>query len=161
MDRRTSAHNVAAMQFLELNQIDEWCTEHGIAELNRHAPVLLTRAYGKSVTPPGQEADVAVAVVDALGEWDECLLWIEEWGVWPSSEDWPKFYAARGAHGERRSLENAPGHLFSWNERPDLIQFLQLVLENAWNAEIVQLAQPPNGKRAFVSHDEYVDVFTA
>jgi hypothetical protein len=146
---------------MEQIEIDEWRGERGLADVNRDAPIVLTRNYGQVVTPPGQEAEVATAVVDALGEWDECLLWIEEWGIWPSSEDWPKYYAERGAHGERRTLDKAPGHLFSRDQRPDLLRFLQLVLENAWEAQVLPVAgDRSNGRRAHVSHDEFVDVFS-
>ncbi len=152
-------------QFLEGNQIEEWCRDNGLVPWKRaprdQAP-LMSRAYGQAVTPEGQEAEVATAVVEALGEWDECLLWVKQWGIWGCSEDWPKFYAERGTHGERRSLEKAPGHLFSWSERSGLLRFLQLVLENAWDAEVLSvLHRRSNGKRAFASHDEFVDVFGA
>jgi hypothetical protein len=43
---------------------------------------------------------------------DECLVWVTAWGIWGSGEDWPAFYAWRGAQNEQRSLEKAPGHRF-------------------------------------------------
>jgi hypothetical protein len=55
-------------------------------------------------------------LIDSLGKWDEYLAWITLWGVWPSGEDWPEFYAWRGALGERRSLDIAPGHRFDYRE---------------------------------------------
>ena len=119
----------------------------------------MSRLFGQSVNPPGQEEDVATAAVEALGQWQECLLWIKLWSIWPSSEDWPMYYAERGSQGERRSLEIAPGHLFTAGERGLLLRFVQLVLENAWEAEAYPIVGSiPNGRRLFVSHDEFIEI---
>jgi hypothetical protein len=53
----------------------------------------------------GREPAVAAAAVVALGGWDECLVWLTGWSMCASGEDWPRFYAWRAEHGERRSLE--------------------------------------------------------
>ena len=148
------------MQFLEDNQIAEWYSEHALPPSNSIGQaIVMKRLFGQSVDPPGQEADITAAAVEALGHWEECLLWIKQWGVWPSSEDWPRYYAERGAQGERRSLEIAPGHLFAAAERGLLLRFLQLILENAWEAEAYAVAGgTPNGRRLFISHDEFIEI---
>jgi hypothetical protein len=58
--------------------------------------------------------------------------------VWPSSEDWPAFYAWRGALGERRSLEKAPAHRFVSGEVELLGELLTLAMENAWDADVAR-----------------------
>lgn len=155
-------HGPDRMQFLENSQIDEWRVQHE-ALLGESAAQsmssLMTRSYGQAVEPRGQEAEVAAAAIKELGDWDECLLVVKSWGIWPSSEDWPKYYAERGAHGERRSLDVAPGHLFAKPEEPALLRFLQIVLENAWDAEALPASGGRfNGRRLVVSHDEFVEV---
>src|SRR2546429_5133723 len=65
------------------------------------------------------ESSVARECVRALGRWDECLLWVRTWGVWGSSENWPAYYALRGARGQRRALEKAPGHLLERVDKED------------------------------------------
>jgi hypothetical protein len=149
------------MQFLENNQIEEWCSE-------RHVPlplseaegtVVSTRFFGQAVAPRGQEGTVAAAVFAELGVWDECLLWIREWSIWPSSEDWPAYYAERGVHGERRSLRVAPGHLALSEDRDALTSFLRITLENAWEAYVIPVvASLSTGRWAHASHDEFVEV---
>jgi hypothetical protein len=107
----------------------------------------------------GREWAVAAACVQALGRWDECLLWVRGWGVWPSSEDWPAYYALRGARGERRSLEKAPGHLFTPAEQELLATFLTQVMQNGWDAEVLPVgSKPPATKRVHVSHDEWLEI---
>jgi hypothetical protein len=157
------------MEFLELNQIQEWCGERAIdldAEHNEpvHSgfDIVTHRLFGQAVHPEGQEFEVAAWAVENLGEWDECLLWITLWGVWPSSEDWPAYYRARGDQSERRSIDRAPGHLFTTDDRNLLLQFSELVLKNAWNAHVLPAV---NGRaanrRAVISHDEWVEVLVA
>jgi hypothetical protein len=80
-------------------------------------------------------------------------------GIWSSTEDWPAYYAARGGHDERRSLEVAPGHVFEWTEREELIRFLTMVMEYGWDAEVFPVVQGrPSSRRVFVSHDEWAEV---
>ena len=107
----------------------------------------------------GREPAVAAAAVRALGAWDECLAWLTGWGVWASGEDWPRFYAWRGAHGERRSLEAAPGHLFAAGEAAELEGLLTHILENGWDATLLPArGGAPTDRRVVASHDEWIDV---
>ncbi|MGH7648868.1 MAG: hypothetical protein ACREND_12175 [Gemmatimonadaceae bacterium] len=102
---------------------------------------------------------MAAAAVSALGDWDECLLWVTLVGVWGSGEDWPAYYALRGAEGERRSFDRAPGHWFGAGERDKLARFLTAVMENAWNATVIPCQ---DGRltdiRLCVSHDEWAEL---
>jgi hypothetical protein len=147
------------MQFLEPDQIEEWCADHGIPEDAAHASSIMSRLFGQAAEPRGQEREVAIAAIRELGNWDECLLWVKEWGIWPSSEDWPKYYAERAKHSERRSLDKAPGHLFARSEEAALESFLQLVLENAWETECFPVSRGRfTGRSISASHDEYLEV---
>jgi hypothetical protein len=157
------------MEFLEFNQIQEWCGERGIdVDAERDEPldtgfdIVTQRLFGQAVEPEGQELEVAAWLLENLGDWDECLLWITLWGVWPSSEDWPAYYSARGDHSERRSLDRAPGHLFTTGDRIALLQFVEVVLKNAWDAHILPAVNGrASNRRVFISHDECVDLLAA
>jgi hypothetical protein len=84
------------------------------------------------------------------------LLWVTEWGVWPSSENWHLYYKLRQTYGDNRLLQDAPGHLFLEHEAEDLASFLQLSMLNGWGGYVLTEADYVN---AFFSHDEYVDFF--
>jgi len=154
------------VHFLEPNEIEEWCANHGAVLGDNGRPVIdaslahharITYAKGRR---SGHEASVAESSFRAIGAFDECLLWVTGWGIWPSSEDWPRYYAARGARGERRSLSKSPGHLFESTESLELAEFLTLVLENAWDAFLLQLTRGGSAKvRVRVSHDEWIEVY--
>ena len=152
------------MQFLEKSELEEWCIEHQVSLPLSEADgaVASTRFFGQAVTPRGQEAAVVTAVLAELGQWDECLLWIQEWGIWPSSENWPAYYAERGVHGERRSVQVAPGHLALREDSEALATFLRITLENAWEAYVVPVvAGHSTGRWVHASHDEFVEVLVA
>ena len=107
----------------------------------------------------GLEPAAAEACLRALGEWDECLLWITETGVWPSSEDWPTFYTARGSRGELGSIHYKPGHAFGRGEAIDLRLFVQIVLENGWDAHLLPTRRQASDRRLWLSHDGIVDLY--
>ena len=156
------------MRFLEVHEIWEWCAALQI-RLDRDErpaidPALSHRerqlyADGKR---SGREGVCARVAVQQLGAWDQCLLWITQTGVWPSSEDWPAYYAMRGQFGEKRSVDVAPGHLFDASERDQFLQFLTVAMENGWDAFALTAAGGRRGEaRAEISHDEWIEVQSA
>jgi len=86
------------------------------------------------------------------------LLWITEWGIWGSSENWHLYYKLRQSYGDCRLLHEAPGHLFLGHESEDLASFLQIAMLNGWGGYVLTHANYVN---AFFSHDEYIDFFAA
>ena len=153
------------MRFFEINEIWEWCAERGIVleEGARPAddPLMVHRGRWLYATGErsGRESSVAADCVRELGSWDECLLWITLTGVWPSGEDWPTFYAWRGARGEKRSVVVAPGYLFEAGEEDLLRQVLTQVMQNAWDAFVLPASASAAARvRARISHDEWIEV---
>jgi hypothetical protein len=96
-------------------------------------------------------------LAESLQDFDNCLLWVTQWGVWPSSENQHLFYRLREAYSERRLLPDAPAHLFLGYERADLTTFIELAPLFGWDFYLL-----PNTAqaRAFVSHDEFLEFRT-
>ena len=84
------------------------------------------------------------------------LLWVTEWGIWESSENWHLYYKLRQSYGDIRLPQEAPGHLFLGHESEDLTSFLQIAMLNGWGGYVLTQADSIN---AFFSHDEYIDFF--
>jgi hypothetical protein len=101
-------------------------------------------------------AYVSTWIADHLPYKQSVLLWMTEWGVWPSSENWHLYHLLRKSHGEHRLLEEAPGHLFFGHEAADLTSMLQIAMMNGWGGYVLTEADHVN---AFFSHDEYVDFY--
>jgi hypothetical protein len=45
------------------------------------------------------------------------LVWITEWFIWGSSENWNLYYKLRQSYGDLRLLPEAPGIRFSATNR--------------------------------------------
>lgn len=84
------------------------------------------------------------------------LLWITEWGIWPSSENWHLYYKLRHTYGDLRLLREAPGHLFLAHEAEDLATFFEVAMLNGWGGYLLSQASEVD---VFFSHDEYMDFF--
>lgn len=93
-------------------------------------------------------------IANTLAGSDETLLWVTQWGIWSSSENLHLFYKLRNSYGEFRQLFNAPGHLFSKYEIPDLATFIQLALIFGWDFHVLGV---PTYITGFGSHDEFFD----
>jgi hypothetical protein len=92
-----------------------------------------------------------------LGYRRAVLLWVTEWGIWPTSENWHLYYRLRQSYGDYRLLHEAPGHLCLAYEAEDLASFLQLAMINGWGGYLLTEA----GYASVVfSHDEYVHFYS-
>lgn len=84
------------------------------------------------------------------------LLWIHEWGVFPSSENMSLFQGYRRFLGDERSLFEAPGHLFNGADLSAVECLLDLVLYFFWGASVFD----SRDTWLRVSHDEILSVHT-
>jgi hypothetical protein len=159
------------MQILQVPHVWEWYRQRGIAldEPPDGTPAIADPGFpyrSRIVFAPygrtGREGSVAAGLLSALGDRDECLLWIRGWGSWPSEEDWPRFYATRERHGSRRSLEDAPGHLAAGDDAAALEGLLAQVMENGWDAILLPASGGRSAERRVdVSHDGWAEVSSA
>lgn len=102
---------------------------------------VLGRVYGNSVTylipsDTGKKTALARALSALVGSSRGGLLWITEWGVFPSSENMALFLGFRRSLGEERSVYAAPGHLFVEADLERVECLLDLVLYFFWDASI-------------------------
>jgi hypothetical protein len=157
------------LEILEYPFIWYWCGDAWLEDIAdrlclRDDPRLVhsARVVFAPQGPTGHEPAVADAIMTALGAWDECLLWATRWGVWPSSEDWPRYYDLRRRHGSRMSIDDAPGHLASAGEHDAMREVLLQVLENGWDAVmLITRGGEMAPIRVLLSHDGYATVSSA
>jgi hypothetical protein len=139
----------------------QWCEGRGITLAAPHMPSLDGAKHKVVVPLNGKEWSqltwVSAFTAESLKPFDVCLLWVTQWGVWPSSENLHLFYRLRETYGERRLLHDAPGHLFLDYEAADLTTFIELVLIFGWDA---YLLPRPGYANAFISHDGFLDFYT-
>ena len=116
----------------------------------------LGSAYMKLPDETGRKTNLAKVLADSFRSTKDGLLWINEYGIWPSSENRLIFYALRRVIGEEHPLEDAPGHVFGAEDTELLSAMLAVVLYFSWGA---LLARGDLGLIARISHDDYVDFY--
>jgi hypothetical protein len=158
------------MKFLDHTWIWDWCRENGfpldepegpVAPRLADDPTLIHRERPLHAVAgkPDEARVLAEKLAHALGKWDECLIWVSDWDIWPNEEDWPRYYAWRGAFGERRSLRVAPGHVLEAGDAVALRDVLAHILECGWDATLLPAEhQRSTGLRIRTSHDEWIEL---
>jgi hypothetical protein len=143
-----------SLRFYTKEECEAW-----LSERHRRKPDLIPAAHVERIqypTEPYRIFSIAQSVASTLTHRQPALLFVTEWGIWPSSENWHLYYKVRQTYGDNRLLDDAPGHLFLGHEAEDLASFLQLSMLNGWGGYILTEANYVN---AFFSHDEYIDFF--
>ena len=142
------------MRFYTTSECDEW-----LLNRKRTKPDLTPETQMERFGYPKEPHHVfymAHWIAQSLTLRQPTLLWITEWGIWPSTENWHLYYKLRHSYGDLRLLHEAPGHLFLEHESEDLASFMQVAMLNGWGGYVLTHANYVN---AFFSHDEYMDFF--
>lgn len=142
------------MRFYTQHECEEW-----LSSRQRRKPDAVPELRSERISYPPEPYRVffvAHWMATSLTYRMPALLWITEWGIWPSSENWHLYYKLRQSYHDHRLLHEAPGHLFLEHETEDLASFLQVAMLNGWGGYLLTQADSVN---AFFSHDEFVDFF--
>lgn len=142
------------MRFLDARSTTQWRVENGWNSLSL-PPSRLTVSGEANVAFGNAAYVVASVVVLGLPPSKEILLEVTGWGIWPSSENRHLFARLRASYCEVRSIEQAPGHVFYPAEEPDLISFMQLAIQNGWDAELLTAERQ---HRVAISHDGWTEI---
>jgi hypothetical protein len=147
------------MRFYTPDECAQWCSAAGISLDQRREP---TRDLGKphrirSGFPKSFTQVLAFSrtIEAALQPRTSCLVWITAWGIFPSNENQHLYYRLRQSYGDFRLLHEAPGHLCLDYEVPEVVTLIELALLFGWDAHLIPTA---GYTRAFVSHDEWVEI---
>jgi len=144
------------MRFYAKEECEAWLLDRG-----RTKPELEPGVSSERLNYPPEPHQVfftARWIAKELTHRRPALLFITEWGIWASSENWHLYYKLRQSYADYRLLQEAPGHLFLEHEAEDLGSFLQISMLNGWGGYVLTEANYVN---AFFSHDEYIDFFSS
>lgn len=117
------------MKFLTTDESTTWLNEHVNPNFAPNSPSF------SFVIPKDSGARTGLAndIRRILNPTREALLFILEWGVWPSSENPSLFAEYRRYLGEARSLQETPGNVFNTDELQHLENLLCLPLYFCWS----------------------------
>lgn len=146
------------MKLLGCDGAKSWCGDHSIPLSDSgypetHNPDLTAAQY----CVPAEAAShfwFSQLIERQLRPWSRCLVWVSDWGIWPSSENWHLYYKLRPDSQANCLIEDAPAHLLLLHEAPDLVSLVQLVLGFGWDAHILTTE---DYARVFISHDEWIE----
>jgi len=150
------------MRFITVPEATDWARAHGYPfqpfgiQTRLECGSFRTRRYAIP-----EDAGARVALCRSLWEsivrgQPEALLWVTEWGVWPSGEHMPLIRILRTAHGESRPLIEAPALQFRASDDDAAFSFFILSALFLWDC---YLLAPSGESGAFLSHDEFLRVF--
>ncbi|HEX9282601.1 MAG TPA: hypothetical protein VF912_00320 [Anaeromyxobacter sp.] len=91
----------------------------------------------------------------ALQPRHSCLVWVTDWGIFPSNENLHLFYRLRQTYGDTRLLHEAPGHLCLDFESAEVVTLVHLGMLFGWDLHLIPTA---GYARAFVSHHQWVEI---
>lgn len=145
------------MQYLTADESRAWATHHGY---------YLNEAFGRPLaseirTPLRFQIpeDAGARVILARTLWEtagqgapEVLVWVTDWGVWPSGEHPPLAEAVRREFGAEGSLDESPGHLVRLGEDDAGLSILCLAVLFLWDCWVLPADRRP---AVFASHDEF------
>jgi hypothetical protein len=149
------------MKRLTKDESIEWLAkkQFGIEPGGHHFLRTNSTAYGVDLSLPESSrgrAIVARAVAESFEESRETMLFITEWGVWPSEESWPLMERALAGYGDPRPVAAAPGFLFGFNEIDDLAAFVRYALISGWSAGVVAPKSPIGFS---LTDDDWIGIF--
>ncbi len=141
------------MKSLTPKQAKEWCRTQGIAISSFGAPSI--EGLKTRFPLPSNRTErrlLAGHHLVAFSTESRSLVWITEWGVWPSIDLAGDFIALRTAAGEGRPLGEIPAQLIGRNDFDYLCSVVSIAVESLWD---VQVIAGRGHKRLFYSHDEW------
>jgi len=147
------------VRFLTLAECKQFAADVGISEEELAAATedeAVTRAIRLSIEGERHRAFfLAREVVGLLGDFQSSLMWVTDFGIWPSSENQHLYYRLRRAFGDAGTLKTAPGHLFAKGEQDDFIAFVHLALEFGWGLNVLS---NPTYRWVHASHDGWLRI---
>ncbi len=140
------------MKVLSLAECQDWSERHTGRLFPRD---MLCEPYGsrnRQWRIPTDASKKTVLARTLASCWTGGLLWITDWGIFPSGENMHLFDAVRASLGVTESLYEAPGHLLGPEERITMECMYDLCLYFYWDAA----ALDQSGVVVRISHDEHV-----
>lgn len=150
------------MRFLTLAECKQFAHDAGITE-EELAAATEEESGGRAIRVAIESERhraffLAKQVASLFHDFQAALMWVTDYGIWPSSENQHLYYRLRRAAGDSGTLRDAPGHLFVKNEQDDFVTFVHLALEFGWGVNILA---KPTYRWVHASHDGWLRIVHA
>ncbi len=135
----------------------EWLNQKGVVDVKGNIIASESNLIVQCSLPDdaGRKTALSRIIAAVFEADDEAMLWIDEFGIWPSSEDWYLFASFRKFLGEESELHEKPGHLFSLHDLKNISSIVAMVLYFSWGAI---LYSPFRDTVIRISHDDWISI---
>lgn len=146
------------MQIIDKKETMLWLSEKGLLDSTGKPsfPGFVEVIDSSIPADSGHKTALSRAIVSFFDTDNEALLWINEFGIWESSEDRNLFEGFRRSLGEHSPLRDKPGHIFSSSDLSNVGSLVAMILYFVWGGI---LYSPAKSLAINISHDEYISVF--
>lgn len=139
------------MKLLTREQAQAWCEVYRIPLTTFGLPDVSDRDETFSIPEDaGRRVGLAREQVLAFEGAKELLVWIDDWGVWPSGQWDHIFYQFRKSYGFDSPLIEHPAHHLDSSELPVATSLAVYSLLMLWDCYLIS----PSGAWLHYSHDE-------
>lgn len=149
------------MFFRNVSECEKWAglLEIDVKNLRKNGPFIETDQGIRIAIENERHRSLVLArrIVSWLDNFDSCLFWVHEYGIWPSAENWHLYYKLRSSYGDQQELRDAPGHFLLEYEKGDLVTLFDLAIRSGWGAHILP---SPKWTYLYLSHDGWIHVET-
>jgi hypothetical protein len=139
----------------------DWLKSHEIDALDDSDFPEMVGAYEVFFASPIEaraQLRLARDLINWISPFDTALFWCTDWPFY-QPEEMAITKALRRGHNELRSLMEAPGHLFNWEEREELIGWVALMINFGWDSYV--FPSPFSGEMFKTSHEDFLWVSTS
>jgi len=146
------------MEIIDKEKTANWLSMRGLLDSRGRLSLLELEQIGYYPIPvdSGRKTVISRTIASFFDTEAESLLWIDEYGIWQSCEDWNLFNGFRKSLGEESPLYEKPGHLFSRKDLASISSLLAMTLYFCCGAVIVKADK---SLLIRISHDEILDIF--
>lgn len=130
----------------------EWCRTHGVPLNGDGLPDLMRSGTSEFQIPIDAGARTALVKeqMNILLTGQACLVWLNDWIVWPSGQWQHLFDRFRLSYGCSDSLIDKPAHIIEKPEYAAAISIAVYAVLMLWDCYIIT----DNGNWVYYSHDE-------
>jgi hypothetical protein len=146
------------MQIINRDETKLWLSNRELLDSKELIKLSDYHGFQSYIIPndSGKKTALARIITELFAQEYEALLWIDEYGIWPSSENRNLFDGFRRSLGENRQLQDKPGHIFSKHDLVSISSLLSLILYFCWGAVIVSTDK---NILIRISHDEILKIY--
>lgn len=141
------------MNIIDKQTACEWCRKHGVALNNKGLPDIKGLSGVSEFSIPKDTGQRVALVKKQMGDLSidsSCLVWLDNWSVWPSGQWQHLFDRFRLSYGCQDLLIEKPAHIIQKEEYDAAISIAIYSVLMLWDCYVIT----DTGYLLYYSHDE-------